>query len=259
MKKKIITLVSICLVAFLLSNIVTYAVAKQNLIDYFFVDSDKNIAVEKEMLNEESQKKVIDDYTITLEEALCEKKTQLGYLIFSIKKKNAKVEANISKNGVLNSFGNNRFVFDYEATGSFNQIAKYNGDVLYVYVSFEANDKTFEQSRLSDCVRITDLKEEKQCTFDLKYSEKCKKYKTKDGTLFISPLGCKLISSLKKDDVDIIIKTSNNELQIKDFSESGSKNGKVEEVHYTIRFDELLNILEIEEVMLNNQKLNEIN
>ena len=262
-KKTLLTFVSVCLAAFLLSNIVTYAVSKKNLLDYFFGESNRNVTVEKEMLNKESQKIVVDDYTITLEEALCEKETQLGYLVFSVKKNDGKVEADISKNGVLNSFGNNRFIFDYEETGSFKQIAKYDGNVLDVYISFEANDKIFEQSKLSKCVGITDLKEKrnneyKRYSFDLKYSEKCKKYKTNEGTLFISPLGCKFISSIKNDDVNIKIKMVDNELNISDFSEAGTKTDNVEEVHYTNMFDELIDISEIQEVMLDNKKLIEI-
>ena len=99
MKKKIIIPLSIIVLVFLVANIVTYAYSNENLFEFFFAD---NNAVQKKITNNlltrENQKIEIDNYVIRLEEGLCEKKTQLGYLVISISDKNGnKVDADIDK------------------------------------------------------------------------------------------------------------------------------------------------------------------
>ena len=114
MKKKIIIPLSIIVLVFLVANIVTYAYSNENLFEFFFAD---NNAVQKKITNnlltKEKQKIEIDNYIIKLEEGLCEKKTQLGYLVISVSDKNGnKVDADIDKkNNTIKSFGkDNRLV-----------------------------------------------------------------------------------------------------------------------------------------------------
>ena len=89
MKKKIIIPLSIIVIVFLVANIVTYAYSNENLFEFFFAD---NNAVQKKITNNlltrENQKIEIDNYIINLKESLCEKKTQLGYLVISVSDKN---------------------------------------------------------------------------------------------------------------------------------------------------------------------------
>lgn len=258
MKKKLFLLSSVLIIAFLLSDFIVYKQTKKNLLDFFFPKTQNKKEIGENLLVKENQKIIIDDYTITLEEALCEKTTQLGYLVFSVQKDGEKVEADITKNGLLRDFGKNqRFAFDYEATGSFIQKAQWIDDVLYIYVSFEANEKTFEKPNFSDCIKIIDNKAqgnnaEKQYTFDFKYKNYCKKFKSDYGTLYISPLGCKLISTKELKNFNIKIKKEDGEMKLKrsDFSAAGEKENNKTKVWYTCRFDELLDISKVEEAVI---------
>ena len=156
MKKKIIIPLSIIVLVFLVANIVTYAYSNENLFEFFFAD---NNAVQKKITNNlltrENQKIEIDNYVIELEEGLCEKKTQLGYLVISVSDKNGnKVDADIDKkNNTIKSFGkDNRFTFEYEATGTFTKYAEYKGNKLYIYVSFEINNEIWQDTDLNKCI-----------------------------------------------------------------------------------------------------------
>ena len=266
MMKRIKTIAGILIIALIISNIATYALAKKDLIGFFFNGKKNEKIVKNNLLVKNNQKIVIDDYTVTLEESLCEKKTQMGYLVFSIKTANGKPEADIINDSILKAFGkDNRFIFDYEATGSMNKVAEYVGDVLYVYVSFEANIMDFDDLNMSDCVKITDLSKDdndgyyKQYTFDLQYSDASKSFKTNDGMIYISPLGCKYVTSKSVDDLDISIKLSGDEIALnkQSFGNAGINN-RIEgttEIHYTHMFEKLLDIEDIKEVIFNNQKL----
>ena len=161
MKKKIIIPLSIIVLVFLVANIVTYAYSNENLFEFFFAD---NNAVQKKIANNlltrENQKIEIDNYIINLEESLCEKKTQLGYLVISVSDKNGnKVDADIDKkNNTIKSFGkDNRFTFEYEATGTFTKYAEYKENKLYIYVSFEINNEIWQDTDLNKCIKITVL------------------------------------------------------------------------------------------------------
>lgn len=273
MKKKIIIPLSIIVLVFLVANIVTYAYSNENLFEFFFAD---NNAVQKKITNNlltrENQKIEIDNYVIRLEEGLCEKKTQLGYLVISVSDKNGnKVDADIDKkNNTIKSFGkDNRFTFEYEATGTFTKYAEYKGNKLYIYVSFEINNEISKDTDLNKCIKITDNGEKinneyKQYNFDLKFAENCKKFKSKDGVLYLSPLGLRFLTDTTMDELVIAIKDENDKT-INSFSnsdnilsESGQKyNGKAK-VQYAAEFDELLDIKKINNIYINENKLEEV-
>ena len=138
MKKKIIILLSIIVAAFLVTNIVIYAYSKENMFEFFFADNNaEQKKITNNLLTKEKQKIEIDNYIIKLEEGLCEKKTQLGYLVISVSDKaGGKVNSDIDKyNNEINSFGkDNRFTFEYEATGTITKYAEYKGNKLYIYI-----------------------------------------------------------------------------------------------------------------------------
>lgn len=273
MKKKIIILLSIIVAAFLVTNIVTYAYSKENMFEFFF--SDKNTVQKKitnNLLTKENQKIEIDNYIIKLEEGLCEKKTQLGYLVISVSDKaGGKVNSDIDKyNNEINSFGkDNRFTFEYEATGTITKYAEYKGNKLYIYIYFEINNEISKDTDLNKCIKITDNGEKinneyKQYNFDLKFAENCKKYKSKDGVLYLSPLGLRFLTDTTMDELVITIKDENdktvNSLSNSDniLSESGQKyNGKAK-VQYAAEFDELLDIKKINNIYINENKLEEV-
>lgn len=273
MKKKIIIPLSIIVLVFLVANIVTYAYSNENLFEFFFAD---NNAVQKKITNnlltKEKQKIEIDNYIIKLEEGLCEKKTQLGYLVISVSDKNGnKVDADIDKkNNTIKSFGkDNRFTFEYEATGTFTKYAEYKGNKLYIYIYFEINNEISKDTDLNKCIKITDNGEKinneyKQYNFDLKFDENCKKFKSKDGVLYLSPLGLRFLTDTTMDELVITIKDENdktvNSLSNSDniLSESGQKyNGKAK-VQYAVEFDELLDLKKVYNIYINENKLEEV-
>ena len=273
MKKKIIILLSIIVAAFLVTNIVTYAYSKENMFEFFFAD---NNAVQKRVTNNlltrENQKIEIDNYVIKLEEGLCEKKTQLGYLVISVSDKaGGKVNSDIDKyNNEINSFGkDNRFTFEYEATGTITKYAEYKGNKLYIYIYFEINNEISKDTDLNKCIKITDNGEKinneyKQYNFNLKFAENCKKFKSKDGVLYLSPLGLRFLTDTTMDELVIAIKDENdktvNSLSNSDniLSESGQKyNGKAK-VQYAAEFDELLELKKVYNIYINENKLEEV-
>lgn len=273
MRKKIIILLSIIVAAFLVTNIVTYVYSKENVFEFFF--SDKNTIQKKitnNLLTKENQKIEIDNYIIKLEEGLCEKKTQLGYLVISVSDKaGAKVNSDIDKyNNEINSFGkDNRFTFEYEATGTFTKYAEYKGNKLYIYVCFEINNKISKDTDLNKCIKITDNgeiinNEYKQYNFDLNFVDNCKKFKSKDGIIYLSPLGLRFLTNTIIDELTITIKDKNgktiNSFSNSDnmFSESVQKYKDITKVQYAAEFDELLDIKKINNIYINENKLEEV-
>lgn len=273
MKKKIVIILSIIVAAFLVTNIVTYAYSKENMFEFFF--ADKNTVQKKianNLLTKENQKIEIDNYIIKLEEGLCEKKTQLGYLVISVSDKaGGKVNSDIDKyNNEINSFGkNNRFTFEYEVTGTFTKYAEYKGNKLYIYVYFEINNEIPKDKDLNKCIKIIDTGEKinneyKQYNFDLKFVDNCKKFKSKDGILYLSPLGLRFLTNTTMDELVITIKDKDdktiNRFSNRDnmLSESGQRYNDTTKVQYAAEFDELLDIKKINNIYINKNKLEEV-
>lgn len=273
MKKKIIIPLSIIVLVFLVANIVTYAYSNENLFEFFFAD---NNAVQKRVTNNlltrENQKIEIDNYVIKLEEGLCEKKTQLGYLVISVSDKaGGKVNSDIDKyNNEINSFGkDNRFTFEYEATGTITKYAGYKGNKLYIYIYFEINNEISKDTDLNKCIKITDNGEKinneyKQYNFNLKFVDDCKEFKSKDGVLYLSPLGLRYVTNNTMDELVITIKDENdktvNSLSNSDnmLSESGKRYKDITKVQYAAEFDELLDLKKVYNIYINENKLEEV-
>lgn len=273
MKKKIIIPLSIIVIVFLVANIVTYAYSNENLFEFFFAD---NNAVQKKITNNiltrENQKIEIDNYIINLKEGLCEKKTQLGYLVISVSDKaGGKVNSDIDKyNNEINSFGkDNRFTFEYEATGTITKYAEYKGNKLYIYIYFEINNEISKDTDLNKCIKITDNGEKinneyKQYNFNLKFVDDCKEFKSKDGVLYLSPLGLRYVTNNTMDELVITIKDENdktvNSLSNSDnmLSESGKRYKDITKVQYAAEFDELLDLKKVYNIYINENKLEEV-
>lgn len=273
MKKKIIIPLSIIVIVFLVANIVTYAYSNENLFEFFFAD---NNAVQKKITNNlltrENQKIEIDNYIIYLKEGLCEKKTQLGYLVISVSDKaGGKVNSDIDKyNNEINSFGkDNRFTFEYEATGTITKYAEYKGNKLYIYIYFEINNEISKDTDLNKCIKITDNGEKinneyKQYNFNLKFVDDCKEFKSKDGVLYLSPLGLRYVTNNTMDELVITIKDENdktvNSLSNSDnmLSESGKRYKDITKVQYAAEFDELLDLKKVYNIYINENKLEEV-
>ena len=180
MKKKIVIALVTIILLILASNIVIHTHLNKSLFQFFFSNNENQESIVKKILTQGNQKIEIDNYIISLEESLCEKNTQLGYLVFSICDKNGnKVESNINDyNKTIKSFGKDgRFIFEYEASGTFNKYAEYANNKLFVYASFDISTNDSENIDLNNCIKIIDTKEKvnneyRQYTFDLKFSDK---------------------------------------------------------------------------------------
>ena len=97
MKKKIVIALVTIILLILASNIVIHTHLNKSLFQFFFSNNENQESIVKKILTQGNQKIEIDNYIISLEESLCEKNTQLGYLVFSICDKNGnKVESNIN-------------------------------------------------------------------------------------------------------------------------------------------------------------------
>lgn len=272
MKKKIIIIIGITIIALLVTNIITYAFSNENLFKFFFANNDNQKKIAKKILTKGNQKIEIDNYSINLEESLCEKNTQLGYLVFLIYDKTGnRIDADINEySKIINSFGKDkRFIFEYEASGTFNKYAKYVGNKLYVYVSFEINTEDSQEIDLNNRIKITDTEEKihneyKQYNFDLKFSDNCRKFKNNEGILYLSPLGLRFVTNNIMDNLNIIIHDEKDSivknLNTRDnmLSESGCNANGVTKVQYTNQFDDLLDINIIKNVYINEQKLEEV-
>ena len=274
MKKKIVIVMGIVIITLLLSNVIVYAFFNKNLYQFYFGNDNNHQSITNNLLIKDNQKIEIDNYMITLEESLCEKKTQLGYLVFSIVDKNGnKVDASIDNySKIIESFGKNqRFVFEYEATGTMNKYAEYVGNTLYVYISFEIDNNIFEEDKdLSDCIKITDTEEEydneyKQYNFNINFGENYKKFKFDQGIVYVSPLGLKIVTDKVMGNFNIRLYDKNDDV-IKDisnddnsFSKSGCNDNGVTKIQYTNQFDDLLDIKGIKNIYVNETKLEEVN
>ena len=274
MKKKIIIVMGIVIITLLLSNVIVYAFFNKNLYQFYFGNDNNHQSITNNLLIKDNQKIEIDNYIITLEESLCEKNTQLGYLFFSIVDKNGnKVDASIDNySKIIESFGKNqRFVFEYEATGTMNKYAEYVGNTLYVYISFEIDNNIFEEDKdLSDCIKITDTEEEydneyKQYNFNINFGENYKKFIFDQGIVYVSPLGLKIVTDNVMGNFNIRLYDKNDDV-IKDisnddnsFSKSGCNDNGVTKIQYTNQFDDLLDIKGIKNIYVNETKLEEVN
>ena len=269
MKKKIVIALITIILSLLALNIIAYAGLNKSLFRFFFSNNENQESVVKNILTQENQKIEIDNYIISLEESLCEKNTQFGYLAFSICDKNGnKVESDIDNyNKNIKSFGKDgRFIFEYEASGTFNKYAEYENNELFVYVSFDISTNDLENIDLNNCVKIIDTQEKfnneyKQYTFDLKFSDNCRKFKYDDNILYISPLGLRFLTDGKMDDLNIVIKGEDSNIIKKlsnsdnEFSESGCKLNGSTKLQYANQFDELLDLNIIRNVYINGQEL----
>lgn len=131
--KKVIIIISFVLIAAIGVNIFTYAYSGKNVWEYFFGNSGKDM---RYLMEEYGQSVTIDGYTITLESAIFDDKTECIYSMFRISKEEGKVEASICKyNSMGNCFGEDmRFSLGINAdTSSIGFTGEYEGNNLIMY------------------------------------------------------------------------------------------------------------------------------
>lgn len=136
------------------ANITTYALKKQNLVEYFFQDSTQE---KKDFANqfmvENGKSVVVDGYTITLESELYDSKTRNGYCYFTVKKDGMDMrDIYTDTQPIFDCFGGNgRYTImplDNPATLEFEK----DRDKLNIYVRF-----TIDKPMETDKIQIFDL------------------------------------------------------------------------------------------------------
>ncbi|MCI9617031.1 MAG: hypothetical protein HFG31_03390 [Eubacterium sp.] len=268
MKKIYISGIAFVLGIFILTNVCVYAVTNKSVLDYFF--KENNSYISNELLYKDGQSYDIDGYTIKLEEALYEKNTQLGYLVFSIKKDDGKPEAEINDaKQCVGGFGEEqRFSFDFESSGSADMKYEYVGDVLYAYISFEAdnfeNEKSNKKIVLVDGKNWSDKTKEEFMTYDFNLRDRSKCLVCKEGNsrFYISPLGIKVFTVNEKINrfkfkftmVDGETETMEYNKDTVGVRGRGGRDISTERI-YTIKFSELKDISRIKQIEFNGKIL----
>lgn len=131
--KKKLQVILIIFLVFLVASVSSYAFARQSLVDYFFPKTEKNTG--KDIVNHERQKIEIDEYTITLEESLCEKNTGMEHYMMSVTKENGTLEAKLNNKELVQGFGeDNRFTIGIRVSCGQTLEAEKEGNTLYLYL-----------------------------------------------------------------------------------------------------------------------------
>lgn len=214
MKKRVIKMVlgfvGVLVLAFVIANISTYAIARKNVIDYFFSKEEKE-SVWDMLWKDGEQSVVIDDYTITLEEYLYDEKGQEGYVVFSVKRAGHDMREEFGRDYVPgeheNTFGGEgRFAFELlvNGSGTIGDKCRYEKekDVMYVYYEFEVDVDYGFDGEILLCDKETGgeywkLEEQARHKFKLKKSVEYKMYEIKTGEniyhMYVTPMEVKIV------------------------------------------------------------------
>lgn len=267
--KKNMQVILITFLMFLLASASCYAFAKQSLVNYFFPKTEKNTG--KDKVNHEKQKIVIDEYTITLEESLCEKNTGMEHYVLSALKENGTLEAKLNNKRLVDGFGDdNRFSVGIRVSCGQTLETKKEGNLLYLYLEI---NRVLEQknndSKGSFCIvdykyqDDTTISGYKEYYFDLPTDEESLECQTdQDQTVYVSSSGVtitsqqeytlKHLSFIMKDGTEKKIldeKTCYEKMLSEPAAEYPSEN-----YVYQIGFKELLDYDKIKKIVVNHKK-----
>ena len=232
-------------------------------------DKNKETLATKDVLVKDGQKIEIDNYVFTLEEQLCEKNTRLGCVVVSVEDKNGKkVNAVIDEvNNELQLLGEgDRFEFSQDEPQPFTKKAEYKGNKLFVTLSFGINKGIKTDEELSHHYRIYDKKgateqDYKEYNFKLKFSENSRKFESKKGTLYVSPLGLNFVTDSNQDDLVVMLKDnketviknlSNKEMDLKMY-ENEVDGKKV--IEYKNQFEEFIDLDNVEAALIDGEEI----
>lgn len=266
--KKKMKIILITVLMFLVASASSYAFARQSLVDYFFPKTEKNTG--KDKVNHEKQKIVIDEYTITLEESLCEKNTGMEHYVISATKENGTLEAELSNKELVHGFGDdNRFSIGIRVSCGQTLKAEKEGNLLYLYLEI---NRVLEQkendSKSSFCIvdykyqDDTTISGHKEYYFDLPTDAESLECQTdQNQTVYVSSSGVtitsrqeytlKHLSFIMKDGTEKKIldeKTCYEKILSEPAAEYPSEN-----YVYQIGFQELLDYDEIKEIVVNHK------
>lgn len=271
-KKWIILLAVMLILAVIASFVVRNRASGQSLFDYFFSNQEESFV--EGLLEDVNQTVEIDDYTITLKQALYESNTQIGYCMFEVTKNGGKPEAAFDSNNTLrnNTFGEgSRFSFCIHASCGETKNAEIKGNKLIVYYNFDIteteepfrNEVILEDANEKDSSTVSGHRE---YSFQLKETKKGKKYEADGNTiLYISPLGIAVESDKAIPDQRIEIVTTDGESKVLVDTQNGvGTNGSGESVvsseegtkaRYVFHFFDLMDVETISHVIFNGEEL----
>lgn len=200
-KKKIIISVAAFFALLLISNGILHAYTEKNVWDFFFGDSEKDMSY---LMEEYKQSIAIDDYTIMLDSAIFDDKTEVIYCMFRVSKNGEKVEASMDMyNTLTNAFGENgRFSICVNAdTGGFGALTgEYEGNDLIIYGRFSYHcDRTVDEHAiyLFDSNQGTTRFEDCATKFELKPTTKNMEISNGVIRIYVSPLAIKIESKTR--------------------------------------------------------------
>ena len=263
--KKTIIILSVVFIVAISVNVFTYAYSGKNVWKYFFGSSENEMSY---LMEEYNQTVIIDDYTITLESAIFDDKTECIYSMFRVSKEGGKVEASICKGDTIsNSFGENmRFSLWISAdTGGMRGLSgEYEGNDLIIY-----GRSTYHCDETEDthAIYLFDGKtgktnfENYAAKFDLKPTGNTAEISVNDTTsIYISPIAIKILSTetINTERIEICYKDGTKEevvnVEKKIGLGSSSESHTLTENTETYIFSDLKDIEKIESIIYNGEK-----
>lgn len=232
----------------------------------------------KELIENSNQTVEIDDYTITLRQAMAESKTQTGYCIFEVTKKGGEPEANFLIGNTLNGnrFGKDaRFALWIPATYEIK--GKIENDKLILYCYFHGNDLHGgeKDAAFQNEIILIDHKHEdistssdcKEYIFSLPEATKGREYAIdENASLYISPLGVIIRADRVIDDhkIEIVMADGKSKVLIDTENSIGvngcggsiiSESEERTEAMYTYRFLDIVDVDNISTLIFNGKEL----
>ena len=265
-KKKIRIFIIIIFIAAIVCFLINMRNSKiKSVSEYFWGEIDENMNY---LVKKYNQTAVIDDYTVTLDSAIFDDKTETIYGRFIVSKKDSKVEANIYSDNCLRSgFGeNDRFSLRVNADigGEGDIYGKYDGNNLIIYCKFQYLCEDIDDTHeiyLSDGKTEKITYENSAAKFLLEPTSKAIKIcggSTK--VIYLSPVAVKITSksAIYPNTIEICYKNGKTEkiLDVKEGMFTGNEGLSCTSIEYTkvIGTPYLIDVEQVEGIIYNGEK-----
>ncbi len=263
--KKIFIILLIPVIMILGVNIFTYAYSGKNVWEFFFGKSENNM---RYLMEEYGQSVTIDDYTIVLESAIFDDKTECIYSMFRVTKNGGKVEASMDMyNTISGGFGEDRrfSLWIWADTGGMRGLTgEYEGNDLIIY---GRGTYHCDESEDAHAIYLFDGKTDKirfeDCAakFDLKPTVNTEEFSVNDTTgIYISPIAVKIFSTetINTESIEILYKDGTKEEVVNVEKRIGlgssSQSYTLSENTETYIFSDLKDIEQIESIIYNGKR-----
>lgn len=268
--KKVIIIMSFVLIAAIGVNIFTYAYSGKNVWEYFFGNSGKDM---RYLMEEYGQSVTIDEYTITLESAIFDDKTECIYSIFRVSKDKEKVEAYMDMyNTISGGFGEDRrfsLWVNADTGGMRGLTGEYDGNDLII---FGRGTYHCDETEDTHAIYLFDAYKHNEETdkpffenyaakFDLNPTVNTVEISINDTTdIYISPIAIKIFSTetINTESIEILYKDGTKEevVNVKKRIGLGSSSvsHSLSENTETYIFSDIKDIKQIESIIYNGEK-----